>query len=148
MESACTRVNCVFFDHISGTATGRLVVCSGGSFGGKIASRRFCQRLPNPAFQLTSRSEFTDPRGARRNSSLKFEPVPSPKLSGTNTAAGPPRNLTRRSVRKSLRLEKKFFSSDCWVGESKRPIFRVGSAGVWLELLIGVVKSAIFRCLE
>jgi hypothetical protein len=39
-ESACTRVNCVFFDQISGIATGALV------------------NSPNPAFQLTNRSEL------------------------------------------------------------------------------------------
>ena len=45
IESDCTRVNCVFLDQISFTATGLLVTLSGGSFGGEIMSRRFCQRL-------------------------------------------------------------------------------------------------------
>src|ERR1700721_1500977 len=36
-------------------------------------SFRFCQKPPRPAFQFTSRSEFTGPRGAGLKNSFRFE---------------------------------------------------------------------------
>src|SRR6202021_3953346 len=85
-DMACTRVNCVFFDQISGTATGLLVVRSGGSFGGEIVSRRFCQKPPRPAFQLTSRSELPGPRGAGLKNSFKLSFRLSPNAGCLNTS--------------------------------------------------------------
>src|SRR6202041_3603201 len=90
IESICTRVNCVFFDQMSFTATGWLDTCNGGSFGGEIISRRFCQKPPNPAFQLTSRSEFTRPRGLGLKNSLTLSLKPAPN-SGSEKPKGPPR---------------------------------------------------------
>src|ERR1700679_157390 len=126
-DMACTRVNCVFFDQISGTATGLLVVRSGGSFGGEIVSRRFCQKPPRPAFQLTSRSEFTGPRGAGLKNSLKLSFRLSPNAGCLKTSDLLATTLTGRSVRNSLRFEKKLFSSDSRTGEGRRPSFRDGS---------------------
>src|SRR5271154_2500110 len=103
----CTRVNWVFFDQISGTAIGWLVVRSGGSFGGEIMSRRFCQKPPRPAFQLTSRSEFTGPRGAGLKNSFRLSFRLSPKAGCLNTSDLLAVTLTGLSVRNSFRLEKK-----------------------------------------
>src|SRR5277367_6476046 len=106
MESACTRVNCVFLDQISGTATGWLVVFSGGSFGGEIKSLMFFQKPPKLVFQLMSRSEFTFPRTDGRKNSFKFSRMPEPKCAEVNTVCLP-RTFAGRSVRKSFRLEEK-----------------------------------------
>src|ERR1700690_459327 len=106
MESACTRVNCVFLDQISGTATGWLVVFRGGSFGGEIKSLIFFQNPPKLAFQFTSRSEFTFPRTAGRKNSLRFSRIPAPKCAEVNTVCLP-RTFAGRSVKKSFRLEEK-----------------------------------------
>src|ERR1700722_2635446 len=116
-DSACTRVNCVFLDHSSGTATGLLVVFSGASFGGEIMSRRFCQKPANPAFQLISSSEFTGPRGAERKNSLKLSRRLSPNPGVLNTVGFTPFMFTGRSKRKSLTLEKKFRSSESATGD-------------------------------
>src|SRR5271163_1450444 len=116
-ESACTRVNWVFLDQSSGTATGWLVVFSGASFGGEMTSRRFCQKPPNPAFQLMSRSEFTGPRGVERKNSLRLSRMLSPNPGVLNTVAFAPFMFTGRSKRKSLTLEKKFRSSESATGD-------------------------------
>src|ERR1700675_1135821 len=126
-ESACTRVNCVFFDQISGTATGLLDTFKGGSLGGEIMSRRFCQNPPNPAFQLTSRSERTAPRGAARKNSFKLSVRLSPKLGIRKAVCWPGRNFAGRSTRKSRRLEKRLLIGDTWMSEGSRPIRSVGS---------------------
>src|ERR1700722_11226945 len=84
-DMACTRVNCVFLDQLAGTAMGLLVVRNGGSFGGDIVSRRFCQNPPSPAFQFTSSSEFTGPRGAGLKNSFRLSFRLSPKVGCLNT---------------------------------------------------------------
>src|SRR5580704_15771514 len=126
-DIACTRVNCVFFDQISGTAIGLLVVRSGGSFGGDIVSFRFCQNPPSPAFQFTSRSEFTGPRGAALKNSFRLSFRLSPKVGCLNTSDLLPLTLTDLSVRKSRKFEKKLFSSDSRTGEGSRPSRSEGS---------------------
>ena len=126
-ESACTRVNWVFLDQISGTATGELVVFSGANFRGEIRSRTFCQNPPNSEFRLTNRSEFTGPRGAARKNSLKLSPSPSPNSGFLNTSDFPPAILAGRSERKSFTLEKKLLKADVCTGDGRRPILSVGS---------------------
>src|SRR6202451_4533222 len=98
-DMACTRVNCVFFDQISGTATGLLVVRSGGSFGGEIVSLTFCHNPPNPPSQFTRRSAVTAPRASGRKNSFKLSFRLSPNPGCWNTSDLPDFTFTGRSVR-------------------------------------------------
>src|SRR5580704_6995956 len=116
-DSAVTRLNWVFFDHSSGTATGWLVVFSGASFGGEMMSRKFCQKPLNPAFQLISRSESTGPRGAETKNSLRLSRRLSPNPGVLKTVGFMPFVFTGRSKRKSLMFEKKFRSSESATGD-------------------------------
>src|ERR1017187_1177797 len=142
IETICTRLNCGFFDQISGTGMGALVVFSGASFGGKIRSRRFCQKLVS-RLQFTSRSEFTGPPGPEWKNSLKFSPSPVPNRGAENAVGAPARIFTGRSVRKSLRFENRLFRLDSWEGEARRPSRSVGSEVERPASSSIVVKSGI-----
>src|SRR5580704_19747296 len=90
-------------------------------------SFRFCQKPPRPAFQFTSRSEFTGPRGAGLKNSFRLSLRLSPNAGCLKTSDLLAATLTGRSVRNSFRFEKKLFSSDSRTGEGKRPSFNDGS---------------------
>src|SRR5215472_10095690 len=135
MESACTRVNCVFLDQISGTSTGLLVTWRGGSLGGEIASLILRRKPEAPPSHCTSKSDLTGPRGALRKNSLRLSPRLSPNSGAANAGGRPPRYLTGRSTKKSRRFENKILRRDSRCGESSRPINWTVSAFEFVELL-------------
>src|SRR5882762_9965740 len=98
--------NALSLVQMSRTLTGWLVTLSGGSFGGEMRSRIFCQSTLYGGCHSTAMREDTA-RGVGLNHSLKFSPIPEPKASGVNTAALPFFGIfTGRSARKSFRLER------------------------------------------
>src|SRR5579875_32463 len=116
-DRAWTFENCLFFDQISGTSTGSLVTCNGGSFFGAMVSRILPQNVANQPLDCTSRSESTLPRASRgigrKKYSLKLSENDEPKPWEANALGSLPRGIfTGRSVRKSFRLDQKFFSPD------------------------------------
>src|SRR5580698_9277257 len=96
---------------ISFTFTGWLVTFSGGSLGGEIASRKFCQKVRCHACQSTAMRERIGPRaalGVLLKYSFRLSRKLVPNSSFVNTTVAPvPWTLTDRSVKKSLRLETK-----------------------------------------
>src|SRR5271170_1578539 len=126
IETTWARLNPGFFDQISGTGIGLLVVCSGASFGGEIRSRRFCQKLVS-LLQLTSNPESTGPRGPAWKNSLRFSPNPVPNRGTLNAVGEPALIFTGRSVRKSLRFENRLLRFDSWETDGKCPSRSVGS---------------------
>src|SRR5271165_1253585 len=97
---ACDGPKALSLDQISLTLTGLLVTCNGGSLGGEMRSRIFCQRTTKPGCQFTVMREDTA-LGVGLNHSFKFSTNPPP-YSGT-VKTSPRRCLgtfTGRSMRK------------------------------------------------
>src|SRR5579864_3576014 len=104
---ACAGPKALSLVQISFTLTGWLVILSGGSFGGEIRSRMFCQSTLEVGCQSTVMREETA-LGVGLNHSLKLSVRPAPNPSGVKTAPLPGSDtFTGRSARKSFRLEKK-----------------------------------------
>src|SRR5882672_3561052 len=82
---ACAGPNALSLVQMSLTLTGRLVTFSGGSFGGEIKSRMFCQRVEELDCQSTVIREETA-LGIGLNHSRRLPAIPVPKPSGVNTA--------------------------------------------------------------
>src|SRR2546422_2666947 len=113
-ESPWARLNSSFRLQMSRTLTGWLVTLRGASFGGAMASRRFSQNTRYQGLHSTSMRErlacFADGGNGRKNS-FRLSKKPPPYCSSVN-GLGSRRNFTGRSVRKSLRLEKKLAEID------------------------------------
>src|ERR1700690_611080 len=97
---------------ISFPFTGWLLTFSGGSFGGEIVSRKFCQNVRYQGCQSTAMRERIAPRaafGGELKYSLRLATNPVPNSSWVNTV-GPlpwPCIFTGRSNRNSLTLAMK-----------------------------------------